>query len=378
MQQTPVIYFDNAATSWPKPPQVLRTLSQTAVSAGGNPGRSGHALSRRAGEVVYHARETAAKLFAASPENVVFTMNCSHALNLAIHGMLRQGDHVIISSMDHNSVSRPVATLAERGVITYSIAEVTPDNARTLEHFRRLIRPETRAVICTLVSNVTGQILPYQGIAALCKEYGLRFIADGAQACGILPVTLADGIDVLCTAGHKGLYGPMGTGLLVTNNSVRLEPLMQGGTGSLSASLMQPDFLPDALESGTVNVPGIAALDAGMQWVMHQTSAALMQKETALCQRFLAGLSQIPHCEVYRSNGADYAPVVAFRLSHEQPVQTAERLAANGICMRAGMHCAPLAHRTLGTLPEGTVRFAPSSFNTQQEVNACLRVIAAR
>ena len=376
MQRNPPVYFDNAATSWPKPPAVLRALSDAAADAGGNPGRGGHPLAQRAGETVYHARETAAAFFEAEPEHVVFTQNCTHALNLAIQGILRQGGHAVISDLEHNSVLRPVAALATRGIITYSVAETSADADETVAAFSRCIRQNTRAVICTLVSNVTGQILPFRRIAALCREKGILFIADGAQACGILPVSMRDGIRLLCTAGHKGLCGPMGTGLLISDGTVLPEPLMQGGTGSLSASEAMPDFLPDALEAGTVNVPGIAALDAGMQWLGRQSIRRVHAFETALCSRFLAGLRRIPDCTVYRSPEAQYAPLVSFSLLRETPNETGRRLAEAGFCPRAGLHCAPLAHRKLGTSQQGTVRFAPSAFNTAEEVDDCLRCLA--
>ena len=375
MQRT--VYFDNAATTFPKPLPVRAALRRAVLTEGGNPGRGGHPQAVRAGRAVFHARETAAKLFGAKPEHVIFTQNCTHALNLAIHGTLRQGDHVIISSMEHNAAARPVAARSAAGIISYSVAQVSADADETVEAFRRLIRPQTRAIICTLVSNVTGQILPYRQLAALCQQYGLIFIADGAQGCGILPVTLADGIPLLCTAGHKGLYGTMGTGMLLTDGTVPLRPLMQGGTGSVSASLDMPDFLPDALEPGTVNVPGIAALDAGMQWVMQQGTGRLLRHETALCDRLIGGLNRISGARVYRAAGADYAPVVSFTLPQESPDETAARLAAAGFCLRAGLHCAPLAHETLGT-PHGTVRFSPSVMNTPQEVDALLMLLQKR
>lgn len=369
-----MIYFDNAATSFPKPQAVTAAVQQAIRSAGGNPGRGGHPAAHRAGEAVYRARETASRLFGAEPENTVFTLNCTHALNLAVYGTLRPGDHVIISSMEHNSAARPVAALAKAGTITYSIAHAGDDDTETVRQFRSLIRPQTRAVICTLVSNVTGRILPYREIAALCREKGLFFIADGAQACGHLPVTLADGMQILCTAGHKGLYGPMGTGLLLSDGTVPLTPLMQGGTGSLSASLEQPDFLPDALEPGTVNVPGIAGLDAGMQWVMQQGTAPRSGYAAQLCARLTAGLRKLPDAVIYRSEKGRYAPVVSFTLGREKPDETAARLGAQGFCLRAGLQCAPLAHQTIGT-PDGTVRFSPSVFNTEREVDLLLRAL---
>ena len=371
--QTPV-YFDNAATTFPKPPAVLNALRRAAAEAGGNPGRGGHPLSRRAGAAVYHARETAAALFGAEPEHVVFTQNCTHALNLAIRGVLRQGDHVIISSMEHNSVARPVAAMAEAGIIRYSIAQVFPAAAETVAAFRALIRPQTRAVICTLASNVTGQILPYREIAQLCRAHGLIFIADGAQGCGLLPVTLQDGIHLLCAAGHKSLYGPMGTGMLISDGTVPLRPLMQGGTGTQSAELRQPDTLPEALEAGTVNVPGIAALDAGMQWLMRQNAAKLLSHERALCTQLILGLQKKPGAVIYRDAEAQYTPVVSFSLAGELPDETAARLAEKGFCLRAGLQCAPLAHKTLGT-ENGTVRFSPAAMNTHEQVAALLRVL---
>lgn len=370
---TPV-YFDNAATSFPKPASVYGAVQRAMREAGGNPGRGGHPLSERAGEAVYHMRETAAALFAAEPEHIVMTLNCTHALNLAVYGLLRQGDHVIISSLEHNSVARPAAALADAGVIRLSVARVYPDDDRTLAEFRRLLTPRTKAVICTLVSNVTGQILPYRQIAALCRANGTVMIADGAQGCGILPVTLRDGMHLLCTAGHKGLYGPTGTGLLISDGTVTLKPLMQGGTGSRSASLEQPDFLPDALEPGTVNVPGAAGLDAGMQYVMQTGTAQIFAKETEICERLIAGLRKLPDAVIYRADGARYAPVVSFTLGRESPDETARRLAEQGFCVRAGLHCAPLAHKSLGTAG-GTVRISPSAFNTKQEADAFLTAL---
>lgn len=369
------VYFDNAATTYPKPPAVLRAAEQAILFAGGNPGRGGHILARRAGDVIYHARETAAAMFGAEPENVVFTQNCTHALNLAIHGTLRQGDHVILSTLEHNSAARPIAALADSGIIRYSIAPVYPDAADTIAAFRARIQPQTRAVICTVAGNVTGQCLPVREIGALCRQHGLLFIADGAQGCGIIPINLREcGIHLLCTAGHKGLYGITGTGMLISDGTAALRPLMQGGTGSLSASLRQPDFLPDALESGTLNVPGIAALDAGMQYVMRQGIGNIRAYENALCDQLISYLRRLPDAIVYRSPDADYVPVVSFALGKESPDDTAARLAAKGFCLRAGLHCAPLAHDFLGT-KNGTVRFSPSFRNTPEQVTQLCRAL---
>lgn len=374
--QTPV-YFDNAATTWPKPQCVRAALQRAVREYGGNPGRGGHPLAVRAGKVLFHARETAAAFFGAEPEHVVFTLNCTHALNLAIRGVLQRGDHVILSSLEHNAAARPIAAMAAEGLISYNIAQVSADDAETAAAFRRMIRPQTRAIICTLVSNVTGQILPIRELGALCRAHNLILIADGAQACGVLPVSLREsGIRLLCTAGHKGLYGIMGTGMLISDGTVPLRPLMQGGTGSVSASLQMPDFLPDALEPGTANVPGIAALDAGMQWVSAKGIGSIHAYESRLCRQLTDGLQQIPGAAVYRDAGARYAPVVSFTLADESPDETAARLAAAGFCLRGGLQCAPLAHETIGTA-QGTVRFSPSVMNTERDVAALLQVIQA-
>lgn len=369
------VYFDNAATTFPKPKSVRSAAAKAVSEAGGNPGRGSHILAKRAGDIVYHARETAAGFFGAEPEHVVFTLNCTHALNLAIWGILRNGGHAVISSLEHNSVYRPIAALARSRIITYNIAQVSSDNAQTLANFRRLLRPDTRAVICSLVSNVTGQILPVRELAAICAERGIALIADGAQGCGILPVRLSDGINILCTAGHKGLYGLMGSGMLITDGTYPLIPLMQGGTGSFSMSAKQPRFLPDALEAGTVAVPAIAALDAGIRFITQQGISKIYSHESMLCERLIQGLRRMPDIIVYREADAEYAPVVSFCRTDETPADTAERLAAQGFCVRAGLHCAPLAHNTLGTSENGTVRFAPSVFSTIEETDAFLRAV---
>ncbi|MCR5307253.1 MAG: aminotransferase class V-fold PLP-dependent enzyme [Oscillospiraceae bacterium] len=374
-RRPPPVYLDNAATSWPKPPAVSAAVQAALRDAGGNPGRGGHPLAVRAGKTVYHARETAAALFRARPEHIVFTQNCTHALNLAVYGTLRQGDHIILSDLEHNAAARPVYAMAEAGIIRYSVAHISADTEQILRELRTHLRRETRAVLCTAVSNVTGQILPRREIAEFCRENGLILITDGAQGCGILPVTLDDGMQLLCTAGHKGLYGPMGTGILISDGTVPLRPLMQGGTGSLSASLTMPDFLPDMLEPGTVNVPGIAGLDAGMQYVMQRGTAQILRHEQALCRLMLDGLRRRPDIRVLRENGAEYAPVISFLREGEAPEQTAARLTARGICVRAGLHCAPLAHQSLNTAPAGTVRVSPSVMNTAAEAEAFLRAV---
>ena len=360
-----IVNFDNAATTFPKPPSVRHAVAQ-AVSTYASAGRGSHPLAVRGSELVYRLREAAADFFGGEPEHVVLTMNCTHALNLAIQGICAGGGHVIISRLEHNSVLRPVYALAKAGRISYSIADVYPEPERTLASFRRLLRPDTKAIICTVCSNVTGQILPWKAIGALCQERGICFIADGAQACGVLDVRLTDGINFLCTAGHKGLYGITGTGLLLSDGRYPLPPLMQGGSGSMSDLPEMPPFLPDTLECGTLNLIGAAGLLAGLQFVQEKGTAAILRHETALCDALCERLSGTDGVTVYRVPGAAYAPIVSFNIRGLPSEETAAALAKDGFCLRAGLHCAPLAHRTLGT-QEGAVRFSPSVFSRMQD-----------
>lgn len=360
------VNFDNAATTYPKPTEVRRAVAN-AVAKYGNAGRGGHEIAQRTSEMVYHAREVTADFFGAKVENTIFTLNCTHALNLAIQGILQPGDHVILSDLEHNSAFRPVATLEKAGKITYTIACVEADDNATIRNFRQAIRPNTKAMICTVASNVTGQILPYRELAQLCRMHGICFIADGAQGSGILPLSLEqDGINILCTAGHKGLYGITGTGVLMTDCAFPIAPLMQGGTGSASRSPFQPEFLPDRLECGTLNVIGVASVCAGISFVQRCGRTQLFQHESRLCDILCRQLAQIPEVTVYRQPDVAYVPIVSFRVAGASPEQTAAYLDKQGFCLRAGLHCAPLAHEKLGT-DDGTVRFAPSAFSRESD-----------
>lgn len=363
-----MINFDNAATTYPKPRSVRDAVSRAMTLYGGNAGRGGHKLTERTSEMVYSVREDAAKFFDAKSENTILCLNCTHALNTAIQGILEKGDHVIISSLEHNAVYRPVAALLKNGTITCTIAEVSDDDDITLENIKKAIRPETKAVIFTMASNVTGQITPIRRIGAVCKERGICLIADGAQVCGVLPVSLEkDNISILCTAGHKGLYGITGTGLLMTDCTFPIKPLMYGGTGSASAQAEQPDFLPDRLESGTQNIIGAASMGAGLSFLGKRGTQMIFDHEEHLCDLFIKGVSGVPEITVYRKEKPSYVPIVSFNVENSAPEETAEYLNHEGFCLRAGLHCAPLAHKYNGT-PEGTVRFAPSVFNSDREV----------
>lgn len=361
-----LINFDNAATTYPKPLNVKRAVADAIEKYGGNAGRGGHRLAMRTSEAVFSARETAARFFGAEPENVIFTLNCTYALNMAIQGIMSEGGHLIISGMEHNSSARPAAELAMNKKITLSVAEVFPEDSRTIESFRSLIRKDTKAIVCTLASNVTGQLLPYREIAQLCRERNICFIADGAQACGIIDIKLSDGINILCTAGHKGLYGITGTGLLISDGKFRISPIIQGGTGSSSSSLRQPDFLPDGLESGTINIIGAMSVKAGIEFINKTGINRIFSHEERICRRFISELEHERNIIIYRNPQSSYVPIVSFNVKDLSPEKTAAVLAGQGFCLRAGFHCAALAHTQLGT-DNGTVRFAPSAFSRESD-----------
>ena len=359
-----IINFDNAATTYPKPEEVKKAVTAAVDKYGGNAGRGGHELAMRTSHAVFEAREAAADFFGAETENIVFTLNCTHALNMAIQGVMKNGGHMIISHLEHNSSARPAVELAMEKKITLSIAEIYDDDDKTVESFRSLIRNDTKAIVCTIASNVTGQILPYRKIAELCSRHNICFIADGAQACGIIDVKLSDGINILCTAGHKGLYGITGTGLLISDGKYKIHPIIQGGTGSASSSLKQPDFLPDSLESGTINIIGAASLKAGINFVSKIGTKKIFMHEDKICKRFISELNQNPNITIYRNPNCRYVPIVSFNINEIKPEAAAELLAEQGFCLRAGYHCAALAHAHLGT-ENGTVRFAPSIFSRE-------------
>lgn len=288
---------------------------------------------------------------------------------------MSSGGHIIISNLEHNSVSRPVHALFKEKKATYSIAEVSAHDAVTVKNFEQLITPETKAIACTAASNVTGQILPIKQLAELCRKRKLCFIVDGAQGCGILPLTLSDGINILCTAGHKGLYGPTGTGLLVTDGEFQLKPIIEGGTGSTSLELEQTDFLPDMLESGTVNTVGIIALGAGVRFIRKIGTERILEHENRLCRQFLSGISELKGITVFRNHSAGYAPVVSFNIDGFTAGELAGVLSDMGFALRGGIQCAALAHQSLGTAPNGTVRFSPSVFNTTEQVRALINTL---
>lgn len=368
-----MIYFDCAATSYPKPPAVYRAANEAMLRYGGNPGRSGHRLSMAAAEAVYAVREKAAAMFGAQPENVIFTSNCTHSLNMAIKGLaepyLRAGRriHFIISDLEHNSVARPVHELKKRGAF-YSVASTSASDEDIPDEFERLINPFTKAVVCTLGSNVTGRLLPFRRIGELCRKKNICFIADGAQVCGVVPVNMdRDGINILCMPGHKGLFGISGTGLMITDGKYPVYHIMEGGTGSTSSEIEQTPFLPEGLESGTVNTVGIVTVGAGMDFISRMGEERIHQKEEQICETLIQSLEGTRGVTVYRDPSYSYLPIVLFNIEGYQPEEAAGLLSERGFALRGGLHCSAAGHKAAGTFPLGGIRFAPSIFNTPCE-----------
>jgi cysteine desulfurase/selenocysteine lyase len=378
-----MIYFDNAATSWPKPPVVAEAMVRFLNDVGANPGRSAHRLAVEAGRIVYNAREAVAELFnAPDPLRVVFGHNVTEALNLALRGLLRPGDHVITSSMEHNSVMRPLRALERRGVAV-TVVGCSSGGFLDPSDVEAAIRPNTVMIALNHASNVAGTLLPVAEVGHIARRHGPLLLVDAAQTGGAYPIDVeADSIDLLGFTGHKSLYGPMGTGGLVIGERVdveRMEPLKRGGTGSRSEHEEQPDFLPDLCESGTPNAVGLAGLEAGVRWVLERGVDAIRAHEVELAQRLIGGLTNIPGVTVYGGLDAELqTATVSFNITGMEPSEVGLRLDEEyGILCRVGLHCAPAAHRTMGTLPVGTVRFGLGAFNTLQEVNDALTAVQA-
>lgn len=372
-----MVYFDNAATTYPKPHSVISAMTGALIEYGANPGRAGHKLSMKTAEAVFAAREKCADFFGAETENTVFTLNCTHALNTAIKGILKNGDHILCSDIEHNAVLRPVYACSKEKGVTYSFVPTFDDDDMTAEAFEKNITRRTKAVVCTLAGNVTGKILPVRKIAEICRRRNICFIVDAAQGAGVLPIKLSDGINIICAAGHKGLYGPMGTGLMITDGKYRLSTIVEGGTGSASKELMQPEFLPDRFESGTINTAGAISLGAGVDFVKNKGLDVIYNHEMSLCRRFYNELSKNPNISLYTGTPDErYAPVVPFNIKGLSSEETAGKLSSEGFCLRGGFQCAYPVHKKMGTEETGAVRFSPSVFSTTGETNGLIRAIS--
>ena len=366
-----MIYLDNGATTFPKPQSVIKAVNEAMLLYGANPGRGGHSMALKAGKKVFEARQVLSEMFSCSGERVIFCDNCTSALNTAIRGSLKKGDHVIISSLEHNSVLRPVHAMKNEGIITYDVFYVEPQSKeKTLTKLKGLIRKNTAAVICTALSNVFGTVLPTDEIGAYLKSRNILFIVDGAQAAGSRIIDMKkQGIDILCLPGHKGLLGPMGTGALLLSDGVELVPMKYGGTGSASMSPDQPSFYPDRLESGTVNLHGIAGLRAGLDFIRSEGIESISYRESQLIKALREDLSVIKGLTVYSDmHSVSDTNLLAFNMNNYHSEAVAELCDKRGIALRAGYHCSYLAHKSYGTEKTGAVRVSVGPFNTKKDI----------
>lgn len=370
-----MIYLDAAATTLQKPDGVRRAMIR-ALNSCANPGRSGHRPAMRAAEVVYDCRCAAASFFGLEqPERVIFTQNATHALNIAIKTLMRDGGHAVISGYEHNSVVRPLEALAPQGA-TYTVAQSPLFQPETVcDAMETALQPDTCCVVFNHVSNVFGYQLPLEKVDAWCSKKGIPLVVDASQSAGILPLNIGamSATVFVCMPGHKSLYGPSGTGILLCCKDIEPYSLIQGGTGSFSLELQQPALLPDGLESGTLNVTGIAGLREGLRFVTDHREE-IRQREEALTQTLAAGLSVISGCQVWH-NKTCQSGVLSFALQGWEPETLGLWLADRGVCVRCGLHCAPLAHRSAGTLSTGTVRVSFSAYNTASHVERLLALV---
>lgn len=370
-----MIYLDNAATTGRKPAGVIKAVDLSLRELSANPGRSGHTASLKAADSVYSVREKIAELFGASgAENVVFTLNCTHSINCVIKGVLKAGEHAVTSSLEHNSVMRPLI----KQEIPFDTAYVSlTDDRLTLREFEKKIRPDTGLVICTGASNVLGKTLPIAEIGALCRERGVLFAVDAAQIAGVIPINMREmNIDYLCIAPHKGLYAPMGIGVLICERPIE-NTIIEGGTGTNSSELVQPDTLPERLESGTVNLPAIMGISAGIDYVKQIGINKIYTHEMKLIRYLYKELSKTEKVQLYTPEPKDgiYAPVLSFNVYGKTSAEVSQYLSDKGIAVRGGLQCAPSAHRQIGTLERGAVRVSVAAFNTPAEILSLIKAV---
>lgn len=373
-----MIYFDNAATSFPKPEKVYDSIMKVMKEYGANPGRSGHKLALKLGREIFETRETIAKLFnIKNPMNLIFTFNCTESLNIGIKGILEKGDHVITTSMEHNSVLRPIKALEKLGI---EVTIVDGDSRGRIDplHIEESIKENTKLIVTTHISNLTGTIMPIHTIGKIAKENGVYYLVDGAQSAGVYDIDVEKmNIDMLAFPGHKGLLGPQGTGGLYIKEGLDIREMGQGGTGSTSHLLEQPDIRPDRYESGTPNGPGIIGLGAGVEYILEKGIDKIRIHEEELTKHFIEEVTKIDKVKVYGPLDTKYqAAVVPLNIGDLDSSELSYILDQNyDIEVRPGLHCAPLAHKTIGTFEQGVVRFSFGPFNTHEEIELGIKAI---
>lgn len=373
-----MIYLDNAATTQKKPDQVLEAMV-AALQSMGNSSRGTHGGALKSARSVFSARENISRLFnGPGPERVVFAANATEALNIALGGLFRKGDHVITTALEHNSVLRPLYRLEEEGIIQLSIVPADKRGCVDYDDFSRLIQPNTRAIVCTQASNLTGNALDLYKIGEIAHKNGLLFVVDSSQGAGVLPLDMeAMHISVLCFTGHKGLMGPQGTGGLCVAEGVEIRPLKVGGSGVQSYSRTHPTEMPTRLEAGTLNGHGIAGLGAGVEWLLETGIDKIHAREVELAKRFYDGVKDIPGVKIYGDFSSwNRTAVVTLNLGDYDSGEVSDALWEDyEIATRPGAHCAPLMHMALGTVEQGAVRFSFSWFNTEEEVDTAINAM---
>ncbi len=372
------IYLDNAATSFPKPSQVTEAVEKTLRQNAANPGRGGHQLSLQAGRLVMECRETAAQFFGITDASrIAFTANATEAINIGLFGVLQPGDRVVTTSMEHNAVVRPLHALSERGV---EVVRVIGDSRGFIdpETVRAACNKETRLLVMNHCSNVTGTLQPIEDLGPWCRENNILFMVDAAQSAGVFPIDVEKmAIDLLAVPGHKSLLGPPGTGFIYVRSGLDLAPLLYGGTGNFSQSATQPLEMPERLESGTLNTVGLAGLMAGIQFIESVGLDHLRAHEQDLLEQLIKDLSNIEEVTLYGPlDATSHGGALSFNIKNVDPSMLGFRLDREyGICCRVGLHCAPEAHETIGTLPEGTVRLSPGYFNSRVDIEQTVKAI---
>lgn len=373
-----MIYLDNAATTYPKPKTVYQSVMRAMTEYGANPGRGSHAMAIEGARVIYETRELMAQLFNLDdPMKVIFTFNATDGLNQAIKGVLNPGDHVITTSMEHNSVLRPIKEMEKYGVEN-TIIQCANDGSLNVEDIEASIKSNTRLVVTTHVSNLTGTIMPIEEIGQMCKRKNVLYLVDGSQSAGVLDIDMKKfNIDLLAVPGHKGLLGPQGTGALLINCDAEIKQLKEGGTGSESSSMFQPNFYPDKLEAGTHNLPGIAGLNAGLKYILNKGTKSIYSHEKNLIEIFINELKKNPKIEIYGPGDINSrCGVVPINILDIDSSEVAYRLDTDyNIAVRPGLHCAPLAHKTIGTEKLGAVRFGVGPFNKKSDIIAAVKAL---
>lgn len=374
------IYFDNAATSYPKPAKVGESMLDYIQNVGSNVNRSGYKDAYKAEDILYETRQILCSMFNGGDcKNVIFTANITTSLNIVLKGLLKSGDHILTSSMEHNAVMRPLKQLSSSG-ISYDNIPCFSDGSLDTSSLNSMLKSNTKAVVMTHASNICGTLMPIAEVGKFCRENKLYFIVDSAQTAGLFPIDMEEmNIDVLTFTGHKALLGPQGIGGFILKEHMIdiIEPLILGGTGSISHTLDIPDFMPDRFESGTLNIPGIYGLNASLKYINEIGMDNILKKELSLTGAFLDGISDIPEIRIYgKTDTINRAAVVSIDIKERDPSDIAYILEDTyGIQTRVGLHCAPIAHQSLGSYPKGSIRFSFGHNNNLEEIKYCIQAL---